>query len=60
MDIDKLKKPELIAYIKELEETKYNNLKIATGLPYNTDEEWVDYIQNLKSQFKKFLDNSIK
>jgi hypothetical protein len=42
-------KAKLIEYIQELEESRFEVLKEETGLPYNDDEEWVDYIQNLQT-----------
>jgi hypothetical protein len=42
-------KAKLIEYIQELEESRFEVLKEETGLPYNDDEEWVNYIQNLQT-----------
>ena len=44
-DITKLKKAELIDIISQYEENKYQVLKQELGLPYNDDEEWVEYIK---------------
>ena len=44
----KLTKAQLIDKIQEVEETKYDLLKTETGMPFNTDQEWVDYIKKLQ------------
>ena len=44
----KLTKAQLIDKIQEVEESKYDLLKTETGMPFNTDEEWVDYIKRLQ------------
>ena len=44
----KLTKSQLIDKLQEVEETKYDLLKTETGMPYNTDQEWVDYIKKLQ------------
>tara|TARA_R110000751_G_C13436758_1_gene442341 strand:- start:113 stop:355 length:243 start_codon:yes stop_codon:yes gene_type:complete len=44
----KLTKAQLIDKLQEVEETKYDLLKTETGMPFNTDEEWVDYIKRLQ------------
>ncbi len=49
MSLQKMTKAKLIEYIQELEESRFEVLKEETGLPYNDDEEWVDYIQNLQT-----------
>ena len=43
-----LTKKQLMDKIQEQEETKYDLLKTETGMPYNTDEEWVNYIKKLQ------------
>tara|TARA_R110000787_G_scaffold137473_3_gene251015 strand:+ start:447 stop:692 length:246 start_codon:yes stop_codon:yes gene_type:complete len=48
-DITKLKKTELIDIICNYEENKYQVLKIELGLPYDDDEEWVEYIKKLQN-----------
>lgn len=46
--ITKLKKTELIDIIMNYEENKFNSLKEKLGIPYNEDEEWIDYIIKLQ------------
>ena len=55
-DLMKKKKKELIEMIQYLEETieglgetKYDVFKEEIGLPYNTDDEWIDYIKRLQT-----------
>lgn len=45
--LDKFTKAQLIDLIQQQEEDKYAVLKEELGLPYHTDEEWVEYIQSL-------------
>tara|TARA_R110000744_G_scaffold80878_3_gene158942 strand:- start:4 stop:228 length:225 start_codon:yes stop_codon:yes gene_type:complete len=45
-DLTKRTKAQLIEIIEQQEEDKYSVLKEETGLPYNTDEEWVEFIQS--------------
>ena len=45
-ELSKLTKAQLINIIQQQEEEKYAVLKEELGLPYNTDEEWVDYIKS--------------
>tara|TARA_R110001592_G_scaffold152202_1_gene379552 strand:+ start:5579 stop:5800 length:222 start_codon:yes stop_codon:yes gene_type:complete len=45
-ELSKLTKAQLIDVIQQQEEEKYAVLKEELGLPYNTDEEWVEYIQS--------------
>ena len=45
-ELSKLTKAQLIDIIQQQEEEKYAVLKEELGLPYNTDEEWVDYIKS--------------
>ena len=47
-DLTKLKKVELIDYIQEIEENKYLQMKLATGMPYDTEEEWIEYVKRLQ------------
>ena len=44
----KLTKAQLIDKLQEVEETKYDLLKTETGMVYNTDQEWADYIKKLQ------------
>jgi len=48
--ISKLTKAQLFDLIDHLEEDKYSVLKIELGLPYHTDEEWIEYIKKLQTQ----------
>jgi len=45
--LNELTKEQLINIIIEQEENKYQCLKFTFGLPYNTDEEWIEFIQHL-------------
>ena len=47
-DLIKLKKAELIDHIQEIEENKYLQMKLATGMPYDTEEEWIEYVKRLQ------------
>ena len=47
-DISKLTKAQLIDIIQKQEEDKYAVLKEELGLPYNTDEEWIDLFKKQK------------
>ena len=49
-DLSKLTKAQLIDVIQQQEEDKYSVLKEETGLPYHTDEEWIEYIKSLKEE----------
>tara|TARA_R110000822_G_scaffold119979_5_gene253268 strand:+ start:418 stop:639 length:222 start_codon:yes stop_codon:yes gene_type:complete len=61
-ELSKLTKAQLIDLIQQQEEDKYAVLKEELGLPYNTDEEWVEYIQSKSSscgkceQYEKDID----
>jgi len=44
----KLTKAQLVDKLQEVEETKYDLLKTETGMPFQTDQEWVDYIKKLQ------------
>jgi len=44
-DLTKLTKKQLIDIIQQQEEEKFAVLKEELGLPYNTDDEWVEYIK---------------
>lgn len=48
-DLTKLTKKQLIDIIQQQEEEKFAVLKEELGLPYNTDEEWVEYIKSKDS-----------
>lgn len=45
-ELSKLTKAQLIDLIQQQEEDKYAVLKEELGLPYNTDEEWIEYIKS--------------
>lgn len=45
-ELSKLTKAQLIDIIEQQEEEKYAVLKEELGLPYNTDEEWIEYISS--------------
>jgi hypothetical protein len=47
-NIFSLTKKQLIDTIQEQEETKFDLFKTETGMPYNTDEEWVNYIKKIQ------------
>ncbi len=56
MSLSKYKKAELIEIIQDLqltlasyEEGKFELMKQETGLPYDTEEEWIHYIQKIQS-----------
>ena len=48
-DLTKLTKPKLIEYVQEIEENKYLDMKLATGMPYDTEEEWIEYVKKLQN-----------
>lgn len=48
MSLSKLTKAQLIDLLAEHEETKFDAFKGSLGLPYQTDEEWIDYIKKLQ------------
>ena len=45
-ELSKFTKAQLIDLIQQQEEDKYAVLKEELGLPYNTDEEWIEYIKS--------------
>ena len=45
-ELSKLTKAQLIDIIQQQEEEKYAVLKEELGLPYNTYEEWIEYIKS--------------
>ena len=55
-DISKLTKAQLIDIIQQQEENKYDALKEALGLPYQTDEEWIEFIKNQKDIIQRLTD----
>jgi hypothetical protein len=55
MSLSKYKKSELIEIIQDLqltlasyEEGKYELMKQETGLPFDTEEEWIAYIKKIQ------------
>ena len=48
-DLTKLTKAQLINFIQEKEEYNFENFKEEFGLPYNTEEEWIDYIKKIQT-----------
>lgn len=59
-DITKLTKAQLINIIQESEENKFEHFKTELGLPYNTDDEWIDFIKSLQTQIEKYKDEDKK
>mgnify|MGYP004449050743 FL=1 len=55
-DISKLTKSQLIDIIQQQEENKFDELKEALGLPYQTDEEWIEFIKGLIDRNNKHLE----
>ena len=55
-DLSKLTKAQLIDIIQQQEENKFDELKEAFGLPYQTDEEWIDYIKRTQDRINKFIE----
>ena len=51
-DISKLTKKQLLGLIEEYEEEKFINFKIEFGLPWSTEEEWIDFIKSIISKNK--------
>jgi hypothetical protein len=47
-DLTKFTKAQLITIIQEKEEYNFENFKVELGLPYNTEQEWIDYIKKLQ------------
>ena len=48
-DLTKLTKAQLINLIQEKEEYNFENFKEELGLPYNTEQEWIDYIKKIQT-----------
>ena len=46
-NIFKLTKAQLVNAIEQQQEDKFSILKAELGLPYHTDQEWIDYINSL-------------
>ncbi len=55
-ELSKLTKAQLIDIIQQQEENKFDELKEALGLPYQTDEEWIDYIKRTQDRINKFIE----
>tara|TARA_Y100001973_G_C5159952_1_gene312966 strand:- start:538 stop:732 length:195 start_codon:yes stop_codon:yes gene_type:complete len=55
-ELSKLTKAQLIDIIQQQEENKFDELKEAFGLPYQTDEEWIDYIKRTQDRINKFIE----
>ncbi len=47
-DLTKFTKAQLITIIQEKEEYNFDNFKKELGLPYNTEEEWINYIKKIQ------------
>ena len=48
-DLTKLTKKQLLELIESYEENKFDNFKEELGLPYHTEEEWIDYIKRIQT-----------
>lgn len=57
-DLSKLTKSQLIDLIQQQEEDKYAVLKEELGLPYNTDEEWIEYIKSKDKVCEKYKEEN--
>ena len=55
-DISKLTKAQLINIIQQQEEDKFSILKEELGLPYNTDDEWIEFIKNKIAEVQRIAD----
>jgi len=55
-ELTKLTKAQLIDVIQQQEEDKFSVLKEELGLPYNTDEEWIEFIQNKIAEVQLIAD----
>ena len=55
-ELTKLTKAQLIDIIQQQEENKFDELKEALGLPYQTDEEWIEFINRLINKNNKNLE----
>ena len=50
----KLTKVQLIDIIQQQEENKFDALKEALGLPYQTDNEWIEFIKDIINKNKRY------
>ena len=48
-DLSKLTKAQLIEVIQQQEENKFDNFKEELGLPYDSEEEWMEYIKKIQT-----------
>jgi len=48
-DLTKLTKAQLIEIIQKQEENKFDNFKEELGLPYDSEEEWIEYIKKIQN-----------
>jgi hypothetical protein len=48
-DLSKLTKAQLIEVIQQQEENKFDNFKEELGLPYDSEEEWIEYIKKIQT-----------
>tara|TARA_R100001369_G_C3206408_1_gene146967 strand:+ start:33 stop:257 length:225 start_codon:yes stop_codon:yes gene_type:complete len=55
-DISKLTKKQLLEFIIKQEELKFDDFKAEFGMPYNTDEEWIDFIKSLQETNKLLIE----
>lgn len=46
--LTKMTKKSLIDYIEGLEETRFENFKLQLGMPYDDEEEWINYIKKIQ------------
>lgn len=53
-DISKLTKAQLINIIEESEDNKFESFKTELGLPYDTDDDWIDFIKSLQKQIEEY------
>ena len=55
-ELSKLTKAQLIDIIQQQEENKFSVLKEELGLPYQTDEEWIEFIKDIIDKNNKHLE----
>ena len=48
-DLSKLTKAQLIEFIQHQEENKFDNFKEELGLPYDDEEDWIEYIKKIQT-----------
>jgi len=48
MSLTKLTKSQLVDLIEGYEENKFDNFKTIFGLPYQDEDDWIDYIKKLQ------------